>query len=393
MPNNPKFNYFLYSSDNLVLKNSTNWKAPFPLTRNLQEKKSNKKPENLFRIGDYFESVRKFLTNQGLEAILAYTSKVLDKGISKNAIKAFDVYLEKHGEFYHPARVETKIYDKTFSFALNVAISTPGNNLAKKEFNLLQKLNKRHRPSFLPNVICLGEVNQNQNITMFLCEWLEDFHEFHIANDSADGKNKIIVWSPKGNFFLSDKKTAKLYTQTAKILTAYYSIDTFEQILSWHHAAGDFIINTTDNDIDLKLITVRKYASIFKNDGGASDDTGSMLEALLLFLLNISMRMRLDRQDGVGAVIWSGNIAVKSCPLGFYQGLEQKYHEGLQTGFADVFFKDYLARFSRSSLYELCVSILDKFYQNDKEINIVKSNLKEHIQVLHTAILSVTKSL
>lgn len=397
MPNKPRFNFFLYSSGTLVLSDSVNWDSPIPLNRNMLEGLSANEPENLFKVGDYFESVRYFLRNQGVDPILAYASKMLGRDISKNDIETFNVFLEKHGEFYHPARIDVVINGKIFSFVLNVAISTPGKNLIKKEFNILKRLNKKYPVSFLPEVFCQGEMQtkQNRNISMFLGEWFGGFHEFHISHDPEAGKNKIKVWDPEGSLFLSDKRTAKLYRQAAKILTMYYSIDTFEQILSWHHAAGDFVVSITGNNLDLRLITVRNYASMFRCDKNLDieNDPGSILESLLLFLLNMSIRIRLDRLNGVGDLVWSDNIAVENCLLGFYQGLKLKYLEGLQMGFADAFFNDYLSRFSRLTLYELSVSAVSRFYQNTEEVHIIQSNLKEHIEVLNAEIHSVIKSL
>ena len=395
MPNKLQFNYFLYSSENLVRENSSASKAPLPLSRNMLGGKFDEKQENSFAVCDYFESVSTFLSHQGVDPILTYASKALDQDISKTAINAFNVTLIKHGEFYHPARIDTEICGKKFSFVLNVAISNQGKGLVNKEFHLLQKLNKKFRPSFLPEVFCVGESQskQNKKAVMFLGKWFESFHEFHMSYDPKARRNRVNVWTPDRSFFLSDEKTAKLYRQAAKILTTYYDIDSFEQISHWHNAAGDFVVHISDDDVSLKLITVRNYASMFRADAssGKDDDTETILEALLLFFLNMSIRIRLDRLDGVGDLIWSDNIAVENCLLGFYQGL--KHHAGLQTDFADAFISNYLSSFSLSILYELSVSMVEKFYKNSSEINIIQRNLKEHIQVLHTAINSLTKSL
>ena len=104
---------------------------------------------------------------------------------------------------------------------------------------------------------------------MFLGEWFEGYNEFHISLDPADEKHKIIVWDHEhGNYFLSTDQTKALYRQAAKILTCYYNVETFEQISSWHHAAGDFVLKCQNDEIDLKLITVRQYRPMFGNDIG-----------------------------------------------------------------------------------------------------------------------------
>ncbi len=350
----------------------------------------NETSEHHFTLGDYFESVSTFLIHQGMNHILAYASKILGQNISKNSIEQLGVRLEKHGEFYHPSRIHTEINGKKFSFVLNVAISKPGNSLIKREFGLLKHLNEKYRQSFLPEVFCLGGLGtkNNQKVSMFLGEWFEDFDEFHISYDAEAGVNRIMVWAEDGNFFLSSEETAKLYCQAAKILTLYYAVDTCEQILSWHHAAGDFVINIMDNDVCLKLISVRNYASMFRyrEEFNADDGSETMLDALLIFFLNMSIRMRLDRLNGVGDMVWSDTIAVENCLLGFYEGLKLKYCEGLQRGFADAYVNDYLSKYGIAELYELSSSIADRFYQNINEIELIQSHLNEHIQALYASI-------
>jgi hypothetical protein len=44
------------------------------------------------------------------------------------------------------------------------------------------------------------------------------------------------------------------------LLTAYYNIDTGEQIFPWHHAAGDFVVTPLAEGFPVKLIAVRGYA-------------------------------------------------------------------------------------------------------------------------------------
>jgi hypothetical protein len=387
-----RLHYFLYHSDNEVSKGGLNWESPLPVHRDIPIEKNGNEIKRPFSIGDYFEAVSDFILRQGLEQILADASCDLSREISKEEIGTVNVTLEKHGQYYHPARVEIEICGERLLYVLNVAVSDPGNDLIKKEYYLLEKLNKTFQPSFLPEVYCLGHTNTktNQKVAMFLGQWFGGFHEFHLSYDPETGKNRLKVWAPDGGVFLTDNQTANLYQQIAKILTFYYSIDTFEQILSWHHAAGDFVVSVANNDIRLGLITIRNYNSFLKNDtaSGVENDGASMLEALLLFMLNMSIRIRLDRLDGVGNLIWSDDIAVKNCLLGFYEGL--KYHPsgGLQEGFADVFFSDYLSGFSHLMLTNVCGSLLKQHYQNNEEIIQIQNNLKAHIQMLYSTIQS-----
>lgn len=383
-------NYFLYHSRNEIFRDSPNWDSPLPTERSSPGEKDGNEDKYVITIGDYFDSVSDFLLQQGLDPILADASKGLDRDVSKEAIDAIHVTLEKHGQYYHPARVDIDIYEKRLRYVLNVAVSDPGNHLIEKEYYFLKKLNKTIHLSFLPEVYCLGhtEIKTNRKVTFFLGQWFEGFDEFHLSYDPETGQNRLRIWTPHGGFFLTDSQSEKLYQQVAKILTFYYSIDTFEQILSWHHAAGDFVVSVADNDIMLKLITIRNYGSFFNKDGvsGMENDSASMLEALLLFMLNMSIRIRLDRLDGVGKMIWSNDIAVKNSLLGFYEGL--KHHPGgrLQDSFSDVLFSDYLSGFNHFMLTGVCESLVDQHYQNKEEIDLIHRNLKAHIEVLYTSI-------
>ena len=49
-----------------------------------------------------------------------------------------------------------------------------------------------------------------------------------------------------------------------------------------------------------------------------------MLQALLIFFLNLSIRMRLDRYDGVGDIVWADGLVVQSTLDGFFEGLALK---------------------------------------------------------------------
>ena len=94
-------------------------------------------------------------------------------------------------------------------------------------------------------------------MAMFLGEWFSGFNEFHLSRDPATGQGRILVWDyGAGDFFLSPEQAAGVYKEAAKILTAYYNLETFEQIFSWHHAAGDFVLKLEKGRMKVRLITV-----------------------------------------------------------------------------------------------------------------------------------------
>ena len=161
-------------------------------------------------------------------------------------IEEIRIILDKHGAFYHPAKIEVALKDSSISFVLNIAVTEAGQQCAQSEYRILKRLNADFPHSFIPEVYARGsDMIQTGSVEtrMFLAEWFEGFNEFHLSLDPSDGIYKIAVWDNNhGNFFLTNPQTMHLYRQAAKILTYYYNIETFEQIFSWHHAAGDFVL-------------------------------------------------------------------------------------------------------------------------------------------------------
>ncbi|HUV51195.1 MAG TPA: hypothetical protein VMW78_09280 [Anaerolineae bacterium] len=390
MPNKPQFNYFLSDTKNSVQKNSEIWSIPLPTTR--------KQPQKATGIsvtyGDYFSAVRSFLEQNKFEILISALSKSINRHTIPEEIKEIRVCLVKHGEFYHPSMVEAVLNKHSYKFVVNVAISAAGTDCIEREYSCLKRLSNDFSFSYIPEVYSYGKARVKKNghmISMFLGEWLDGFNEFHISRDRTDNKYKILIWdSERGNYFLSPDNTLELYRQAAMILTGYYNIETFEQIFPWHHAAGDFVIRLQNNRAALKLITVRQYAPMFAKKEKHEDtdrDAEMVLEAMLLFLLNLSIRMRLDRLNGVGDIVWSDDIAVQGTLEGFFQGLRRKDSTGLSSDFLDVYFHDYLlSSCTEKDLYDLSLAVINSYNPLAPEIPVIKQNIKKHSEVLFDAI-------
>ncbi|MBU4186351.1 MAG: hypothetical protein KKI12_04315 [Proteobacteria bacterium] len=396
MPSEPQFKYYLQHKKNLLSKNSNIWSLPLPMNR----KKSQKADGISVTYGDYFYAIRSFLEKDEFKSITSAISQQLNQNIKPEEIKEIRIYLEKHGEFYHPARIETYINRSRILFVLNVAISNTGKNYIKKEFEILNKLNNEFSFSFIPKVYSQGKIgikNKDFEISMFLGEWFEGFNEFHISQnkhkqDKTDSSIKIVVWDhEKGNFFLSPDETLELYSRVAMILTCYYNAETFEQIFPWHHAAGDFVIKLQNNNMELKLITVRQYASMFRHTSGTEKNNKDstvyfMLEGMLVFFLNLSIRNRLDRLDGVGEIVWSDNIAVEGTLKGFLKGLSKISSKNLIPDALATDFINYISCFTKTDLLELCNSIVNTYNPMAPEISVIRQNLKNHVDILFSTI-------
>ena len=315
---------------------------------------------NSLRHGEYFDALRTFCENDGCEIICRALTRRLQQGVKPQDIREIHICLEKHGEFYHPARLEVLVGHQKIAFVLNVAVSETGIEAIKREYQCLTKLNDEFPLSFLPEVYGFGEVEstRDRKIRLFLGHWFEGYNEFHVSRDPSDKKNKILVWEDRRTrFYLSLEQSADLYRQAARILTYYYNVESFEQIFSWHHGAGDFVVKINNADLDLKLISVRGYAPIFKNSGQVENGEGDVeliLQALLIFFLNLSVRMRLDRYDGVGDIVWADGLAVQSTLDGFFEGLALKPPVASMPDSLDNCFRYYLSVCTAADLSELC---------------------------------------
>jgi hypothetical protein len=385
MPNAPQLKYFLSHKKNPVQKNSQIWTDLLPMSRKQRPNDAGICVSH----GDYFTAVRNFLEQGKSEIITRAVSQYMHREITSQEIKEINIFLEKHGEFYHPARIETLLRGTAIAFVLNVAISDSGKRCIQKEYGLLKQLNEDFPFSFLPKVYGRGRVSiAGDEIAMFLGEWFKGYNEFHISLDPADQKHKILVWDDEhGSYFLTDDQTKNLYRQAARILTGYYNVNTFEQILSWHHAAGDFVLKCQDNRIDLKLITVRQYRPLFGNDRiNKVPDAELILEALLVFFLNLAIRMRLDRLDGIGEIVWSDDIAVEGTLKGFFEGLALKPPFVSIPGPLMDGFRNHLLSCSQEDLFGLSQAMVDAYHPQSPEIPVIKKNLKRHVKILFNTI-------
>jgi hypothetical protein len=230
---------------------------------------------------------------------------------------------------------------------------------------------------------------------MFLGEWFEGFNEFHMSLDPDDKKYKIIVWNHEhGNFFLTPHQTMELYRQAAKILTYYYNIETFEQIFSWHHAAGDFVLKCQEDDIELKLVTVRQYRSMYENNivsESIEPDSELILEALLVFFLNMAIKMRIDRLDGVGEIVWSDDVALKGILKGFFEALTLKPEISVFAEPLNDCFRQHLLSCRRADFFDLNHAIVHTYPLQAPEAPVIRQHLGKHVEGLYNSIKQLEK--
>jgi hypothetical protein len=384
----PRFSYYISPLATPLSPASAVWRESLPLARPT----SGKSAQIVVSHGEYFDAIRSFFERDGGQMFSGIVSQRVQQTLLAGDIQQIRVHLEKHGEFYHPARIETDAGGRTVSFVLNVAVSEPGKTQINGEFHNLKKLNAEFAESFLPQVYTWGEVTSGsrRKFRMFLGDWLQDYCEFHLARNTSDNRLKLAVWDdPNPRFFLSPRQSAQLYRQVARILAYYYNVTTFEQVFSWHHAAGDFVVRVNAPELDVKLITVRHYKSFLNNADGLEDVSHNpemILQALLIFFLSLGIRTRLDRLDGVGELVWADSAAVAPTLTGFMEGLALKPPLRMLPDTIERCFRYYLAGCSRQDFDELSLAVAGALHPQAPEIPVIKQNLTGHVETLHAVV-------
>jgi hypothetical protein len=384
MPEQQRFLYFMSDDPEPVHGNSPLWDTALPLDHHQQPCPETAPADETLTYGEFFEAVSIFLDRHLSDYISKAVFHAVKRTVASHEISRIHIHLEKHGAFYHPARIVLLLADCRISLVVNVAISRLGKNTIKKEYDLLRQLANQTSPAWVPRVFGHDRVriDGQRYAQMFLGEWFENFHEFHVSEKNSPDKTGIRVWDPKKeNLFLSPNQTQHVFEQAAIILTAYYNVETFEQITSWHHAAGDFVVCLHENKPSLKLITVRAYKPFF-NVSEEVVELETILNTLLIFLLNLSIRLRVDRLDGVGDVAWVEANVVQGIFNGFFKGLvlqaENSYipHELIEA------FKTFLCHLPEMDIRDIIMGIVHQIDPKNPDLVVIKPNLDKHVEMV-----------
>lgn len=342
--------------------------------------------------GQYLETIKAFLSRDSYQVLIDAVKKKTGKTITLQDIDSLAIRTEKHGAMYHIASIDVITANDLNKFVVTAALSETGKLYLENDFHWLNYLNNKIAFPYLPHVYHKGEMKyrtpQGANDTMLISlgEWLEGYHEFHLSLDSKDQSQKIVVWDyDNGYRYLSGRQSYNLYRLASKILTLYYDMDTFAQIALWHHAAGDFIVRIEGENIDLKLITVRRYEPMISL---ATNEESDKFAALLHFFLHLSIRMRIDRLDGVGDVAWADNFCLNAVMEGFYEALEIKEKTGRPASIDKKEFLSSLKRFTRDDWKDMAHATLQTCPQPEADLPIIMRNLDKHVEILHAVIQS-----
>jgi hypothetical protein len=324
----------------------------------------------------YFHSIKDFLSKDEFKPFLSKISKEIGKELQFKDIFEIIIRTEKHGVLYHPASVELILKDSRLKFGLNVAVSDIGRYWLKEEFGVLHKLHAKFALPYLPKVYGYSEFT---TMSFLLEEWFEGYHEFHISRDE-DGTQRLKLWDfDKGYKYLTSEQSFEIYKKASQILTFYYDLEDFSQILAWHNAAGDFVVKLEDEKIDVCLTTARQYEPFI---GFADSNALNPILALCYFFLNLTMRMRLDKLDGLGEVAWADDICIAATLIGFFEAMQTKGNLKPYLNLAKAEdFLSLLQSFTQKELKTIIISLIDQ-YRDTSDYPVIMSNIDNHIDKL-----------
>jgi hypothetical protein len=341
-------------------------------------------------LGNYFEAIKDFILRDHERSLVTVLRGQLKTDISPDSISKILIRTEKHGALYHLASVEVFSAGLSLKLCVSTAVSENSKAWLRHEFDLLKFLNSTFAFPYLPVPYFEGDVkvhsdHGNESLSMSLTEWFENYYEWHLSMDEKRGKQRICIWDLRnGHRFASKEEGFEIFRQSSKILTLYYDIRGFDQIYPWHHAAGDFVVRAEEGIIDVKLTTARKYEPIMLF---SPQDNIDPVVALTYFFLNLSIRMRLDKLDGVGIKTWAYGFSVKALIQGFFEGLGIMDADG-RYGLGKV--RDLLTLFKgfdREELARLFNPLLDLYAKEDPwDFSVIQANLESHVKQLYEAI-------
>ncbi len=367
----PSVSYYLSTTGHPIDENHPLWHRPLPDNRLYEVKETES-----ITYGSYFSAVSNFCTATGYVRIVKAASRKLEQPVTEKDLGHLSIFLEKHGAFYHPARLQVEVKAQTLSFVINVAASNHGRRALAREVLALGRLNEERPFGWFPQVYDFvpGET------PMLLGDWFDDFHEFHLTRQSNSNKLATVVWDgASARSLLTRKQEAGIYRNAAMILTACYDPITSCQIFPWHHAAGDFVVRVEGEGVTVRLITVRDYVPM-AGTAVEFNNERAILDALMVFFTHLSVRMRLDRLDGVNEVAWASDGCLAPMVEGFFQGLDLTARI---CGFAEALpkaFRQYFNHHDKKKLSALAHRIAETvFDQHTEERRVVNQNLVGHI--------------
>jgi len=289
-------------------------------------------PHPFMLLEDYFAAIKKFILQKSGASIIRILERVLRRDLEISDLEKITIRYEKYGTLYQIASVEIIVGADKVKFGASMALTSEAKAQMALEYEIIEKLNQmlnqdiNYIPDmYLKSVIRVERKEITDTVVISLFEWFEDYHEWHVKKD--DGGEHIVIWDLQSGYRLAtDKQVYDIIKHASKILTLYYNVQTYDQIFPWHNGAGDFVAKFEEDKADVRLITVRGYGPLVLSDEREFIDP---LKALVLFFLSITVKMRIDRDDGMGKHVWADSITPLPVIDGLLEGLRVQESKGM----------------------------------------------------------------
>jgi hypothetical protein len=333
-------------------------------------------------LADYFGVLEKFIMSDEGNFLHSVLKKHALTDISEVIIRS-----EKHGAFYHIASIEISAPEEHAKLAVTSALSESARKSLDVEYCILQQLfalNSEVIPQIYSKKSVIWETDSgSEEFLLVSGEWLDGFHEWHLSEDAESGERRILLWDYNNGYrYLTTVESHELLCQVAYILTFLYDQVSFRQIYPWHHGAGDFVAKTeAGGTVSVKLITARQYDPLVQFERAEDSDR---LVAAIHFLLNLTLRIRLDRLDGVGEPAWLDEFAIDAAVKGFFAGLAlTEAEDRLLIGDAEEFLK-IMQSFAAREIFDMYESLLEIYADEDQDdFHLIQEKLADHTVELH----------
>ena len=111
--------------------------------------------------------------------------------------------------------------------------------------------------------------------------------------------------------------------------------------------------------------------------------------SLLLFFLQLTIQMRLDRLDGVGEVVWAEDYCLEGVVAGFFEGValwEAKTRSGVPS---EGEIRGLLRSFARDEWLDLMEECLETYEFSSEESSLIHEYGDAHLDKLHQVLATL----
>jgi hypothetical protein len=346
-------------------------------------------------LGDYFLAIRGLILSEDGQPLTTLLSRLWTQSAAIADVDTIFIRYEKYGTLYHISSAEIVAGARRMRLTVSAAVTDESKEALDREFGLLQRLGSQKSFSYLPQVYCkhavpIRKAEGSETLLMTLSEWFDNYHEWHFSQDE-EGRQRIIVWDMESGYrFMSEQEMHEIIRQAATILTFYYDTETYHRIFPWHHGAGDFVVKAAGGTVDLKLVTARGYEPIPVPE---HDPRTSPSRAIILFFLETTVKMRLDKYEGMGESIWADASVVGAAVDGFFQALRLKESQGHALAIKVNDVMNQLKGFTEDELKGLLHAHMNQIGSRDSSDHaVISSHADDHARDLYRAIQEQAKT-